>query len=846
MQACVHTCEYKLFRPRNTGANGRSKHSILGNDKIILRKREMKVENHISDESLLCILPTSGTTGKQKLIRIESYCIETNVKSLSKIFNLVETDVIFFGTPLTFDPSLVELFLALESGAKLLIVPEKIRLNPERLFRTLFSGQKEISKVTFFQTIPSLFTRWTDKQIQFILKESSLKFLVLGGEAFPSNILEFERSVRIFNIYGITEVSCWATIYEITDDSNIFLGNPLDETKLRICENGKEVIEGVGELYIGSETRHCYVNDEIEKVEWRSTGDIVLKSHEGLKYLGRKDNRIKRLGHRIFVNEVEKKISENIELTAKCIWNLKDHKLLLFILIPLFEPRNRSKILDKLRNKLLHLLPTEQFPDFLDIVSTFPVTENGKLDKRTLIEMYEQNKDELRKNKPSCVFLMILCKYLGHSLHNIKRIKNFTFEELGGNSLLYTMVTNDFKVTLKYDLPSEFLSLLFNGSIEKCLNFLDSFHDWDKYRSNELKNEEHVQLIKRTKYSAKVEVVWKYNLLGCVDATPLLYEKRGRTYVAVGSFSNFFAILDALTGEIQFCRQFPDSIGSEASVSPCLNFLYFGCFDGHLYCINLDDYNVSWSYRTENSIKCKPSFCLNNGALVFGSYDKHIHCIRIESGENIWKTFIGESVVTVLIVHQEKEQIIVTTLAGSCISISEKTGAISWQLKLGNPIFSTPLLLDNNLISCDVLGNLYCTNLDMCNNLFMNKVGGEIYSSIKYKNNHFIVASTKGILYKCELIVDESVYTIDIAKSINIGISVSSTPTIFVMKDKTLVAMFTSTGYFYLIDYETFEIVFHWKCPGDIYSSCVIDNNNKKLYVGCRDDNLYCLDIAVT
>lgn len=104
----------------------------------------------------------------------------------------------------------------------------------------------------------------------------------------------------------------------------------------------------------------------------------------------------------------------------------------------------------------------------------------------------------------------------------------------------------------------------------------------------------------------------------------------GRTYIGVGSFSNFFAILDALTGEKKFLEQFPDSIGNEASVSPCLNYLYFGCFDGNLYCINLESYKVAWNYKSENSIKCKPCFCPNNKSLVFGSYDKHIHCIKFE------------------------------------------------------------------------------------------------------------------------------------------------------------------------------------------------------------------------
>lgn len=164
---------------------------------------------------------------------------------------MVEADVIYYGTPLSFDPSLVELFLALQSKATLLTVPEDVKLDPCRLFQTLFSRNNVFPRVTFLQMVPSLFTRWTEKQIQFILKESQLKILVLGGEPFPPKILEYERSIKLFNIYGITEISCWATIYEVKSDNNIYLGAPLEETSLKISDNGREVQNGIGELFIG-------------------------------------------------------------------------------------------------------------------------------------------------------------------------------------------------------------------------------------------------------------------------------------------------------------------------------------------------------------------------------------------------------------------------------------------------------------------------------------------------------------------------------------------------------------------------------------------------------------------
>lgn len=47
-------------------------------------------------------------------------------------------DVVFLSSPLTFDPSVVEMFLALSSGASLLIVPSAVKKMPRRLAHVLF------------------------------------------------------------------------------------------------------------------------------------------------------------------------------------------------------------------------------------------------------------------------------------------------------------------------------------------------------------------------------------------------------------------------------------------------------------------------------------------------------------------------------------------------------------------------------------------------------------------------------------------------------------------------------------------------------------------------------------
>lgn len=91
-------------------------------------------------------------------------------------------------------------------------------------------------------------------------KDSQLRVLLLGGEPFPSMKLILKAShlqnmTRLFNIYGITEISCWSSINEIVKDHGIdesYLGEPLSETIFQIRNEDNEVItRGEGILYIG-------------------------------------------------------------------------------------------------------------------------------------------------------------------------------------------------------------------------------------------------------------------------------------------------------------------------------------------------------------------------------------------------------------------------------------------------------------------------------------------------------------------------------------------------------------------------------------------------------------------
>lgn len=159
------------------------------------------------------------------------------------LFQMRAGDVVFLASPLTFDPSVVDMFLALSSGVQLLIVPSVIKKMPRRLARLLFKDHKttvlqvsvenmffksllQHSNVPFLspQVTPTLLVRFGHHILkqEVLSSDSSLRVLALGGEACPSPALlrswkHQDNKTQIYNIYGVTEVSCWACCYKIPE-----------------------------------------------------------------------------------------------------------------------------------------------------------------------------------------------------------------------------------------------------------------------------------------------------------------------------------------------------------------------------------------------------------------------------------------------------------------------------------------------------------------------------------------------------------------------------------------------------------------------------------------------------
>jgi acyl-CoA synthetase len=163
------------------------------------------------------------------------------------------------------------MFIALSRSACLVIVPDDVKRAPEHLAYVI-----DKHEVTVMQVTPALFKQFTNCFItnKLLCRDSKLRVLAFGGEECPNfaaiaNWKHQENRTRIFNLYGITEVSSWATCYEVTNEDlerfrqgnamkisstsciDVPLGSALTDTVLEVRKGETKIMNGEGEMWIG-------------------------------------------------------------------------------------------------------------------------------------------------------------------------------------------------------------------------------------------------------------------------------------------------------------------------------------------------------------------------------------------------------------------------------------------------------------------------------------------------------------------------------------------------------------------------------------------------------------------
>jgi amino acid adenylation domain-containing protein len=236
---------------------------------------------------------------------------------------------------------------------------------------------------------------------------------LVGGEALHSATARKLTRLfrRVINVYGPAETVIWSTSYPVTDPGRPFIGKPLPNEQVYVLDaNRQPVAVGVaGELYIGGAglargylnrpdlTTERFVPNPFAKdsekakgyVKLYKTGDLAKWTAEGvLEYIGRNDDQVKIQGHRVELGEVQHALANMEGIDQACV--LAKERVteagIIKYLVAYYVTGKHAITEAEILQRLHQILPDYMVPGVLMRVTSFPLTVNGKLDKRALPE----------------------------------------------------------------------------------------------------------------------------------------------------------------------------------------------------------------------------------------------------------------------------------------------------------------------------------------------------------------------------------------------------------------------------------------------------------------------------
>ncbi|MGV4987398.1 amino acid adenylation domain-containing protein, partial [Streptomyces sp. NRAIS4] len=336
---------------------------------------------------------TSGSTGRPKGVLITRRNMLNFLLSMADRFPLTGRDRLLAVTTVAFDIAVLELYLPLMTGAAVVLAPRDTVIDPARL-----AALATASGTTVLQATPSLWHALTAERPDAV---RNLRMLV-GGEALPPSLAATMTALgaEVTNLYGPTETTVWSTALRIEDAAALpSIGGPIRNTALYVLDERLRPSDE-GELYIGGEglargyrsrpglTAERFVADPFGPPGARMyrTGDLARRRADGdVDYLGRVDHQVKIRGFRIELGEIESVLAAHPAVAQAAVMAREDRPgspLLAAYVVPAADGDTPTPA--ELRELAARSLPDYMVPAAFVTLDSFPLTPNGKLDRRAL------------------------------------------------------------------------------------------------------------------------------------------------------------------------------------------------------------------------------------------------------------------------------------------------------------------------------------------------------------------------------------------------------------------------------------------------------------------------------
>lgn len=358
--------------------------------------------DEVSPNDIAYIIYTSGSTGKPKGVVISHKGAANTIIDVNNRFKIKSSDSIFALSELSFDLSVYDIFGMLAVGGTIVMPESRMAKDPESWHKLVLEHN-----VSVWNTVPALMEMYAEYVSNISESDNiSIRLALLSGDwiplSLPGKLKALNPQMEIISLGGATEASIWSIYYPIDhvckEWKSIPYGKPLANQTILILDDSLKPcpIHATGNIYIGGigvangyykdkeKTENAFVKLEGSNEVIYKTGDLGRMLPDGnVEFLGRADSQVKIGGYRIELGEIESCISA-IEGVKACavVLTQKQRKIKASVQLNVDSQLTTSEI----QEKLSLVLPHYMMPQELFILSKFPLTSNGKIDRRSLSE----------------------------------------------------------------------------------------------------------------------------------------------------------------------------------------------------------------------------------------------------------------------------------------------------------------------------------------------------------------------------------------------------------------------------------------------------------------------------
>ncbi len=445
----------------------------------------------ITSTAPVCILYTSGTTGKPKGVEIINRNIIKLVRNITYMDFPQEARILQVASTV-FDLSIFEFWASLLNGKALCLITKDNLLNFKYLKSYIDSNNINIMCVTSV-----LFNQIVSNHIDVF---ENIKQILTGGDKISVEHVRLLKNsypnIKVYNSYGPTECTSFCTMHEIKDLDNKFIpiGKPISNSSCYVLNSNNNIVPlfCVGELAIGGDgVSNGYINDSertnknfilnsftnefIGKTIYK-TGDLVSLHPDGnIEFIGRVDNQIKIRGYRIELDEIKSAVLKfpDIENCAVIVkedsFNKSNKHLLLY-----FVAKNKVDI-SLLKKYLNKELQSYMIPSGIMQLDKLPMNSNYKVDTSKLPDIALSNRTILKPNTQ-------IENDIYNFIKKLLKIDNFSIDDnlfsIGLDSLFAIELSN--YISEKYNVNIYTKNILENNTILNLEEYINNYESVDE------------------------------------------------------------------------------------------------------------------------------------------------------------------------------------------------------------------------------------------------------------------------------------------------------------------------------------------------------------------------------